>query len=129
MTPLALLIGFLSAVALLGSIFKYHEISEALIDSYPEEFREGTLWRTAFPIFALSPLTPLDLQLGFLQSLTGSCCAILGISLSCFLFGNVVAGWIILIMFVCFAVLLIGYWRTYWANRRRKIALSSKEET
>ncbi len=127
MTPLILLIGCVSAVVLLWSIFKYHEVSNSLIDSYPEEFREEPLWRIAFPIFIFSPLTPLNLQLGCLQSLTGSCCATLGISLCCFLYGNIVAGWVTLIMFAGFTVLLIGYWKTYWANRSRKIACTEEE--
>ena len=124
----ALLVAFASAVVLLWSIFKLEALSNALIDSYPEEFREETLWKIAFPIFALSPLTPLDLQLSYLRSMTGSCFATLGISVSCFLFGGIVAGWIALIMFGAFTVFLIGYWKTYWANRARKMALRDKEE-
>jgi hypothetical protein len=125
----ALLIGFASAVVLLWSIFKHHAVSDALVDSYPEEFREETLWRIAFPILVFSPLTPLHLQLDCLKSQTGSCCATLGISVSCFLFGGITAGWITLIMFVGLTIFLIGYWRTYRANRARKIALNDKEQT
>ncbi len=89
----ALFIGFASAVVLVGSLFRYQEVSDALMDSYPSEFREGTLWRTAFPIFVLSPSTPLPLQTGYLQATAGFCFVMLGISLCCFLLEKEIAGW------------------------------------
>jgi hypothetical protein len=125
MAIVGLLIALLSAVLLFWSIVKNLAVSDALADSYPTEFREEPMWRMAFPIVVFSPLTPLNLQLGCLQSLTGSCCATLGISLSCFSFGGVRAGCITLTMAAGFSALLVGYWKTYFANRRRKAMLSS----
>jgi hypothetical protein len=128
MTPLVLLLGFASAWLLLWSIFIEYTVSAALKDAYPEQFQEETIWKIAFPIFVLSPLTPLDLQRRCLLSWTGIIFAVLGFSFCCFLYGNLVAGWIILIMFMGFAVVLTGYWRTYLANCRRKVAQSDEEE-
>ena len=126
--PLVLLIGFASAWLLLWAIFIDYTVSAALKDAYPEEFQDGAMWKIAFPIFVLSPLTPLDLQRRCLQSWTGISFAGLGFSSCCFLYGNVVAGWIILIMSIASAVVLVGYWRTHLMNCRRKAADNGQEE-
>jgi len=118
--PFALLTGFASAVVLAWTMFKYEEVSNALIDSYPQEFQEATLWKIAFPIFVFAPSTPLRLQSDFLQSMAGGCFVALGISLTCFLLENVVMGWGMLAVFVGTTATTIGNWRTYRANCRRK---------
>jgi Flp pilus assembly protein TadB len=125
---LVLLIGCATAVVLTWSVFKYHTISDALSDSYPAEFKEGTLWRTAFPIFVLSPSTPLDLQAGFLQSQAAFCFVVLGISLCCFLLEKTLAGWLLLIAFSGFVVLAIKSWNTYKANCARRMVRDDKDE-
>jgi hypothetical protein len=124
----ALLIGFASAVVLVGALFKYEEVSEALRDSYPSEFQKEPLWRTAFPIFVLSPLTPLHLQVGYLQAMAGICFVTLGISLYCFLLDKEIAGWIVLAMFSLYSAMMISWWRTYKANSSRKRMQDPKEE-
>jgi hypothetical protein len=124
----ALFVGWASAVTLVWSVFKYHAVSDALIDSYHPEFQEGMLWRTAFPVFALSPSTPLDLQAGYVQSITGFCFVTLGVSLCCFLLEKTIAGWMVLIMFFVFAALTIKSWRTYKANCNRRVVHDHKEE-
>jgi hypothetical protein len=60
----ALFIGFASVVVLGWSVFKYQEVSDELMHSWPPELQKGTLWRTSYPVFALSPSTPLHLQAG-----------------------------------------------------------------
>jgi hypothetical protein len=120
--PFALLTGFASAVVLVWSIFKYYEASNALIDSYPQEFREEPLWRIAFPIFVFAPLAPLHLQSDVLKSMAGGCFAMLGISITSFLLENAVFGWMMLTACAGVAASTIGYLKTYRANCRRKIA-------
>ncbi len=116
---LILIIGLASAILLVWSVVKYQNAGDALIDLVAPEFREPTLWKTAFPIFVLSPLAPLDLQASYVQSLSGFCLVTLGISLCCFLLGKAVGGWWLLVMFVGFSVLAIKAWMTYRANRNR----------
>lgn len=123
----AVIIGFASAVVLVGSLFKYQEVSDAVMDSYPSEFREETLRRTAFPIFVLSPLTPLHLQVGYLQAMAGICLVTLSIALCCFLLGKEIAGWIVLAMFSLYSAMMISWWRTYRANRDRKLREAREE--
>jgi hypothetical protein len=124
----AVIIGFASAVVLFGSLFKYQEVSEALMDSFPSEFRKGTLWRTAFPVFALMPSTPLHLQLGYLQASAGFGFVILGVSLCCFLLDKEVAGWGVLAAFLVYSAMTIKSWRIYLSNRDRKLRGSREEE-
>jgi len=116
----AVLIGFASAAVFFWSAVKGQEVSDALIDSYPPEFREPVLWRTGFHVFVLSPSTPVVLQAAYLQSLAGFCFVTLGVSLCCFILGQIIVGWIVLIMFFSFTVLTIKSWTTYRANCNRK---------
>jgi hypothetical protein len=123
-----LLIGFATAVVLVGSLFRYQEVSDALMEYYPSEFQKGSLWRTAFPIFALNPSTPLHLQVGYSQSQAGLSFVILGISLCCFLLEKEIAGWGLLVAFLVSVVQLIRHWGIYKANRDRKAIDAHEEE-
>lgn len=122
------IIGFASAALLFWSMLKYENISNALEDSYPSEFREGALWRIAFPIFVLGPSTPLHLQAGYLRAMAGICFVTLGISLCCFLLDKEIAGWIVLAMFFLYSAMMISWWRTYKANRDRRLTKDAREE-
>lgn len=126
---LVLVIGVASAAVFVWSVLKQEEISNALIDFSPLEFQEGMIWRTAFHEFALSPSAPLNLQAGYVRSSTGICFVTLGISLCCFLLDKVIAGWVVLILFFGFSALTIKAWKTYQANRRRRMIRDDKEES
>jgi hypothetical protein len=125
----ALFIGYASAVVLVWCIFRYQEISDALIDSVPPEFKDGMIWRTAFPVFVLNPSTPLDLQAGYVQATAGFCLVILGFSLCCFLLEKAIVGWILLIMFFVVAAGAIKSWKTYKTNCSRRTVHHHEKET
>lgn len=124
----AVIIGFASAVVLVGSLFRYQGVSDALMDSYPSEFQEEPLRRIAFPIFVLRPSTPLHLQLGYLQAMAGICFVTLGISLCCFLLDKELAGWIVLAMFSVYSAMMMSWWRTYKANRDQRFIQDRQEQ-
>jgi hypothetical protein len=112
---------------LVGSLFKYQEVSETMMDLYPSEFQKGSLWRTAFPVFALMPSTPLHLQLGYLQASTGFCFVILGVSLCCVLLDKEIVGWVVLVAFVVHSAMTIKSWGIYRANRDRRLNGTRRE--
>lgn len=117
-----------TVVAVLWSLFKYQTTYVAVIDLLPSQFQDGLNSRYAFPEYALSPSTPLALQVDYVKSQMGFCFATFGVSLLCFLFQKTVVAWIVLVMFFGFSALAIKSWKAYQANRNRRTARDDKEQ-
>jgi hypothetical protein len=94
----------------------YQTVYRALINSFPPQFQDPLNSRYAFPVFALSPSTPLSLQADYMKSLAGGCFAMLGFSLSCFSFQRVDGGCLALLGFFAAVVSTIKSWKAYKEN-------------
>ena len=105
-----------SLIAGVWSAVNYQIVYYALIDSFPPQFQDSLNSRYAFPVYAMSPSTPLSLQADYLKSLAGGCFAMLCFSLSCFSFQRADGGCLALVGFSAAAVSAIKSWKTYKEN-------------
>ena len=115
-----------SVIAFSWSLWKYGRVVDGLdyFPQYEDRFRS----RLAVPEFALSPATPLNLQLEYVQSLMGGCIFIFCMSLICFLYENPFGGWLFIGIFFIGAASTLKYWMKYRANVNRKKAVRNEEE-
>ena len=115
-----------SVIAFSWSLWKYGRVVDGLdyFPQYEDRFRS----RLAVPEFALSPATPLNLQLEYVQSLVGGCIFIFCMSLICFLYENPFGGWLFIGIFFIGAASTLKYWTKYRANVNRKKAVRNEEE-
>ena len=115
-------LAFVSAIVFIWSAFKYQRSYYALIDLLPLEFQDPLTSRYAAPSIALRPGTPLVVQTNFIQAQIGFCCAVLGFSLSGFLFGNFIFCGACLAIFLVTAPFAMKSWKTYASNRKLPVA-------
>ena len=115
-----------SVIAFSWSLWKYGRVVDGLdyFPQYENHFRS----KLAVPEFALSPSTPLSLQLEYVQSLMGGCIFIFCMALICFLYENPVGGWLFMVVFVIAVASTRNYWKRYQANVNRKKAVQNDEE-
>jgi hypothetical protein len=114
-------VAIVSAIVFFWSGLKYQRAYYALIELLPLEFQDPLTSRYAAPSIAFHPGTPLAVQTNFIQAQIGFCCAVLGFSLSGFLFGNFIVGGVCLVMFLVIAPLTIKIWKTYASNRKQAV--------
>ena len=121
--PFVLLV---SVIAFSWSLWKYGRVVDGLdyFPQYEDRFRS----RLAVPEFALSPSTPLSLQLEYVQSLMGGCIFIFCMSLICFLYENPVGGWLFIGIVLIAVASTLKYWTKYQANVNRKKAVRNDED-
>jgi hypothetical protein len=106
-------------IAAIWSAARYEFVYRSLIDSFPPQFQDDLTSRYAFPVYALSPSTPLSLQANYVKSLWAGCLSLFFCALAFFSAGNVVFG--------CFVMAGLSWtifgatksWKTYRENRDR----------
>jgi hypothetical protein len=103
-------------VAGVWSAVTYQVTYHAVLDALPPQFQSPLTSRYAFPVYALSPSTPLPLQADYIKALAGMTFALLCFSLSCFLFGRLDGGLLAFFGFGAGVVSTFKSWKTYKAN-------------
>jgi hypothetical protein len=116
-------------VAFVYAVWKNQMVHYALIDSFPPELSDEMTAKFALYSVALSPSTPLLVQVEYVKSLVAGAFAMLCFSLTLFSLGEMFGGWLGLIAFPVCAVPAIKSWRTYQENCRRRAARHSPEES
>jgi len=110
-------------IALIWTVVKYQIVYCALKDSLPPQLPA----RFAFPVYVLSPSTPLPLQAEYVKSLWGGCVAFLCVSLCFFSLGELAVGCVSLVVFAASVVSAFRAWKTYTENCNRAVAQDEKE--
>jgi hypothetical protein len=111
-------------IAMIWSAVKYQIVYRALVDSLPPQLPSGF----AFPVYALSPSTPLPLQAEYVKSLWGGCVAFLCLSLCFFSLQQLIVGCVSLAVFFASVVSAIKSWKTYKENCNRAVAQDDRKE-
>jgi len=109
--------GVMCFIAMIWSAVKYQFVYRAVIDTLPPQFQENS--RYAFPVYALSPSTPLPMQAEYMQSLWGACAALLCASLAFFSAHNVPFGAFCLIGCLWGVIYAFKSQKTYRENCNR----------
>jgi hypothetical protein len=117
-----------AGIALLWSAIRYQFVYRSLIDSFPPQFQDDPTSRYAFPVFALSPSTPLPLQAEYVKALWGGCVAFLCVSLCFFSIGELIVGCLGLVVFFASVVSAIRAWKTYKENCNRVVPDEDNDE-
>lgn len=108
-----------SAMAGIWSAIRYEIVYRSVVDSFPPQFQDDLTSRYAFPVYVLSPSTPLPLQADYVNSLWGSCVVCLCVSLGFFSSQNVVFGCFVLAGFFWTLFSTFKSWKTYRQNCNR----------
>jgi hypothetical protein len=114
--------------AFIWSALQTRAVHNALIDTFPPEFKDNLTEKFAFHVIALSPATPLSVQADYLNSQMVGCFGILCFSLAFFSAGEVFGGWLALGAFFMSAISIVKAWKTYKENCNRKLARDDQEE-
>jgi hypothetical protein len=126
---MAAVFGSICALAFVWAAVKYQIVYHAVINSLPPQFQGGEISRYAFPEYVRRPSTPLELQTEYMKSLAGGCLAMPCFSLSCFIGGQPVGGWLAFVASLAISASTFKAWRTYKENRDRPMARGHGEET
>ena len=125
---MAAVFGVICAIAFIYAGVTYQMVYHATIDSLPPQFQGGEISRFAFPEYALRSSTPLELQTEYMKSLAAGCVAMPCFSLSCFIGGQPVGGWLALAGSLAVAASAFKSWRTYKENCNRAMARADSEK-
>jgi hypothetical protein len=119
----------LSAIAAIWSAVRYQIVYRSVVDSFPPQFQDDLTSRYAFPVYALSPSTPLPLQAEYMKSLWGGCVSFLCVSLGFFSSQNVVFGGFCLAGFFWVVFSTLKSWKTFKENCNRASTRRDKEQS
>jgi hypothetical protein len=109
----------IAIIAGLWSAVKYQAVYNAVVDTLPPQFQDGTTSRFAVPVYALMSSTPLPLQAEYMKSGIGACVMFSSVSLSLFAFYQPVLGLVCLCVSAVCIYTGIESWRTYRDNCKR----------
>jgi hypothetical protein len=102
-------------------------VYHAVIDSFPPQFQDPLMSRYAFPVLAMSHITPLPLQMEYVRSQIGGRVTFVSISMAFFSIHQWIIGCVILILCSVGIWSTFGSWKTYKANYDRAEAQGDKE--
>lgn len=114
-----------AAIAFIWTAAKYQMVYRSVIDSLPPQLSS----RYAFPIYALSPSTPLPLQAEYVKSLWGGSVGFLCVSLCFFSLHELGAGFAAFAVFSWSVVYALKARRNYRENCSQTLARNDEEET
>jgi hypothetical protein len=109
----------ITIVAGLISAVKYQIVYNAVIDSLPPQFQDPHTSRYAFPVYALTPSTPLPLQGQYVQSQISGSVMLLSVSLALLSAHQFVFGCLLLCAIGACIPSGIKSWKTYRQNCER----------
>jgi hypothetical protein len=118
----------LCIAAFLWALFLDRAVDDALSRSLPPEFTEGITSRFT-SVFALSPLTPLPVQVDYVKFLAAASFGLLCLSLFVFSNGKVLGGWLMFGVFLLNTFSTLKAWKTYKENCNRPVTSDEQEES
>jgi drug/metabolite transporter (DMT)-like permease len=111
-------------MAFIWAAAKYQMVYRSVIDSLPPQLSS----RYAFPVYALSPSTPLPLQAEYVNSLWGGSVGFLCVSLCFFSLQEIGAGLAAFAVFCWSVVYALKARKNYRENCSQALARSDREE-
>ena len=113
-----------AAMAFIWTAAKYQMVYRSVIDSLPPQLSS----RFAFPVYALSPSTPLELQAEYVKSLWGGSAGFLCVSLCFFSLQEIGAGCAAFAVFCWSVVYSVKARKNYMENCSQALAQDQREK-
>jgi hypothetical protein len=110
------------------SALQYRAAHNALIDSFPPEWKDSLTEKFVLGEMGLSPSTPLPIQTNYMNSIWAGAVAMLLFSLTLFSLSESFGGWLGMIFFLFGVVSAIKSWRVYKENCKRKAVVNKEEQ-